>query len=256
MLRAVDEATLHHALTWLEIGLALVTFGVLSFIRAPYGRHYAGGWGPRLPNWLAWVVMESPAVVLFVAIFVMGDHRGQLVPLLLLGVWQVHYVHRTFVFPFRLHSKAKPMPILVVGFGVVFNSLNAYVNARWISHLGTYTEAWLLDPRLWIGVAVFGLGYTINKRADRMLLALRKPGETGYKIPRGWLYEWISCPNYLGEILEWVGWAIATWSLPGLAFALYTAANVGPRALANHRWYRERFEHYPARRKALVPFVL
>jgi protein-S-isoprenylcysteine O-methyltransferase Ste14 len=65
----------------------------------------------------------------------------------------------------------------------------------------------------------------------------------------------VTCPNYLGEIIEWLGFALATWSLAGLAFALYTAANLGPRALANHRWYRERFPDYPERRKALVPFL-
>jgi protein-S-isoprenylcysteine O-methyltransferase Ste14 len=89
-----------------------------------------------------------------------------------------------------------------------------------------------------------------------MLFALRKPGEGGYTIPRGWLYEYVSCPNYLGEILVWCGWAIATWSLAGLAFALYTAANVGPRALAHHRWYLREFEDYPRQRKALIPFVV
>jgi len=89
-----------------------------------------------------------------------------------------------------------------------------------------------------------------------MLLNLRKPGETGYKVPRGWLYEYVTCPNYLGEIIEWLGFALATWSLPGLAFALYTAANVGPRAFAHHRWYRERFPDYPKHRKVLIPFLL
>ena len=58
------------------------------------------------------------------------------------------------------------------------------------------------------------------------------------------------------ELLEWVGFAIASWSLPGLAFAVYTAANLVPRALANRRWYRERFPDYPSERKALIPFLL
>jgi hypothetical protein len=252
----MDEAALHHLLTLVQIGLAVVTLLMLTYIRAPYGRHYRGGFGPQVPNWLGWVLMESPAVLLFCGVFAWGEHRLELVPLLLLALWQVHYVHRTFVFPFRLQSRHRPMPLAVVAAGFGFNALNAYINARWISQLGRYPDAWLLDPRLWVGVTVFATGYAINKRADRMLLTLRAPGETGYKIPRGWLYERISCPNYLGEILEWTGWAIATWSLPGLAFALYTAANVGPRALANHRWYRETFEDYPAERKALVPFLL
>lgn len=252
----MDEASLHHWLTLLEIGMAVATLLALSLVRAPYGRHYREGWGPQVPNWLGWVLMESPAVLIFCGVFALGAHRAELVPLLLLGLYQVHYVHRTFVFPFRLRSRHRPMPLFIVGSGFAFNALNAYINARWISHLGEYAAGWLLEPRFLIGVAIFVIGYAINKRADRILLALRQPGETGYRIPRGWLYELVSCPNYLGEIMEWTGWAIATWSLPGLAFALYTVANVGPRALANHRWYRETFPDYPRQRRALVPFVL
>jgi hypothetical protein len=44
----------------------------------------------------------------------------------------------------------------------------------------------------------------------------------------------VSCPNYLGEILEWIGWAIATWSLAGWVFAIWTMANLAPRAFTNH----------------------
>ena len=66
----------------------------------------------------------------------------------------------------------------------------------------------------------------------------------------------MSCPNYLGEILEWSGFALAAFSWPALGFALYTAANLGPRALAHQRWYRERFPDYPADRRALVPGLL
>jgi protein-S-isoprenylcysteine O-methyltransferase Ste14 len=95
----------------------------------------------------------------------------------------------------------------------------------------------------------------LNKQADRTLRKLRGPGETGYKIPRGGAYTWVSCPNYLGEIVEWLGWALATWSPAGLAFAAYTAANLVPRALANHRWYRERFPDYPAERRAVIPYL-
>jgi protein-S-isoprenylcysteine O-methyltransferase Ste14 len=66
----------------------------------------------------------------------------------------------------------------------------------------------------------------------------------------------VSSPNYLGEIVQWTGWAIATWSLGGLAFALYTAANLAPRALDNHRWYQDHFDDYPPRRRALIPYLV
>jgi hypothetical protein len=96
----------------------------------------------------------------------------------------------------------------------------------------------------------------VNLWADGRLRRLRAPGETGYAIPRGGLFELVSCPNYLGEIVEWIGWAVASASLAGLAFAVYTAANLAPRAIAHHAWYREKFPGYPGSRKALVPFLL
>ncbi|MGB2854987.1 MAG: 3-oxo-5-alpha-steroid 4-dehydrogenase, partial [Dehalococcoidia bacterium] len=91
--------------------------------------------------------------------------------------------------------------------------------------------------------------------SDGILRRLRTPGETGYKIPRGGLFERVSCANYFGEIIEWCGWAIATWSLPGLAFAVWTAANLVPRARAHHKWYPSQFPDYPQQRRALIPFV-
>ncbi len=256
MSELMSDPSTHHWLTWLEIGLAVVTFVALLVIKAPYGRHTRRGWGPEFPARIGWVVMELPAVALFLWFYSRGEHRWDLAPLALLSVWQVHYVHRTFIFPFRLRVQGKRMPVLVAGLAIVFNSLNAYVNATWLSQLGDYPVSWLWDPRFLVGVAIFALGFWTNYTSDRILIELRKPGETGYKIPRGGLYRLVSCPNYLGEITEWVGFAIATWSLPGLAFALYTIANVGPRALAHHRWYRERFDNYPAERKALIPFLL
>ncbi|MGB0641280.1 MAG: 3-oxo-5-alpha-steroid 4-dehydrogenase, partial [Myxococcota bacterium] len=70
------------------------------------------------------------------------------------------------------------------------------------------------------------------------------------------LYRYVSCPNYLGEMVQWIGWAIAMNSLAGVSFAVWTVANLLPRALTHHRWYRDKFAEYPAERKAVIPFVL
>lgn len=251
----MDEAQLHLGLTWLQIGLAIATVLALLRVRAPYGRHAREGWGPTIPARVGWIVMEMPAVAWFAWLYFRGAHAYELVPLVLLTVWQVHYVHRTLIFPFRLSPGSKRMPVFVALLAFLFQTLNGYINARWISEFGRYPDAWLSDPRFIGGIAVFVVGLAINLHADTVLIRLRKPGETGYKIPRGGMYRFITCPNYFGEILEWCGWALMTWSLPGLAFALYTAANVGPRAFSNHAWYRETFDDYPPERKALIPFV-
>lgn len=251
----MTEAELYPWLLWVMVGLAVVTFVALRFITAPYGRHTRGGWGPTIPNRVGWIVMESPSVFWFFAVFAYADNWS-VAPLALLALWQMHYVQRTFVFPFRTRTSGKRMPALVVGIAFVFNLLNAYLNARWISHVGEYGPEWLTDPRFLIGVAVFLVGYVINIQSDTILINLRKPGETGYKIPRGGLFRWVSAPNYFGELVEWIGFAIAAWSPAGAAFALYTAANLVPRALDNHDWYRETFDDYPPERKAVIPKLL
>jgi len=105
-------------------------------------------------------------------------------------------------------------------------------------------------------VLIFVAGAFINQRADHLLIHLRKPGETGYKVPRGFLFDYISCPNHFGEIVEWIGFAIMTWSLPGLSFAIWTAANLIPRALNHHEWYQETFDDYPKGRKAVIPSLV
>ncbi len=245
----------HRALVGLELALAAVTFVALRSVVAPYGRHARAGWGPTLPARLGWLLMESPAALLFAALYALGPGRGSAAPLALLALWELHYLYRAFAYPFLLRGGHR-MPLVVALLGVAFNVLNAYVNAPWISAYGDYPAEWLLDPRFLAGASLFLAGFALHVSSDRTLRRLRGAGESGYAIPRGGAFEWVSCPNYLGELVEWSGWALATWSLAGLAFALYTAANLVPRALAHDAWYRRRFAEYPARRRALVPFVL
>jgi hypothetical protein len=251
----VTERTLLDIAVYALFAMAPVTWLALTQITAPYGRHTRLGWGPQLSSKVGWVLMEAPASLAFAAIFALGAHRAQSAPLALLAVWQAHYVHRAFIYPLRRRGGDKPMPLAIVGMGAGFNLLNAYVNARWLSHFGDYDAAWLLGPRFVAGAALFAAGLATNLWSDHVLAHLRRPGESGYKIPQGGLYRWVSCPNYLGELAEWSGWAVATWSLPGLAFALYTASNLVPRAVSNHRWYRQTFADYPPERKAIVPLL-
>lgn len=110
---------------------------------------------------------------------------GESVPLILLGIWQWHYLNRNFVYPFGIRSGGRNMPVLVAASGFVFNLLNAYVNARFISHSGEYPTGWLADPRFLAGAGVFLAGFVLNIHSDNILLNLRKPGGSGYSIPRG-----------------------------------------------------------------------
>ena len=251
----MSERDLFEALltSWLALAAVAITT-LMLFVVAPYGRHARKGWGPSIDNRLAWVVMEAPAPLVFTACFVVGTHRDTLAAWVFLLLWEAHYIHRAFIYPFGLRGVGKRMPVLISGMALLFNGVNGYLNGRYLfAFSGGYTATWLADPRFVVGVGLFLAGTIINRKADHSLRDLRQPGESGYAIPRGGLYEWVSCPNYLGEIIEWFGWAVATWSLAGLGFAVWVLANLVPRARAHHLWYRERFEDYPPARKALVP---
>ena len=251
----MTELAFHRLLVCVMLAVAAMTFWYLFRRTAPYGRHYAGtGWGPDISSRVGWVVMEWPAVLFFLSVYLQGSVAGNVAPLVFLTMWQVHYVNRTFIYPFRMRTSGHT-PLIVVLTGLVFNAVNAYINARLISELGEYGTSWLSDPRFMIGATLFGLGMFLNIHSDNILRGLRKQNTTQYGVPRGGAFRYVSCPNYLGEIIEWTGWAIATWSLAGLAFAVFTFANLAPRAVSNHRWYRKNFPNYPPERRALIPGV-
>ena len=146
------------------------------------------------------------------------------------------------------------MPIVICGSAIFFNLVNGYVNGRGLTiFIEHYGLEWLTSPTTIIGLTIFAIGFWINRWADSVLMSLRKPGETGYKIPVGGLYDYISCPNYFGEMIEWTGFAIAAWSLPAFSFAIWTVANLAPRAVLHHKWYQDKFPEYPRSRNALIP---
>ncbi len=233
-----------------------VVFVFLLFVSAPYGRHYRSGWGGSIPAWFAWLFMEFPAFAVILLFFIFHIRNFQVVSFIFLMLWETHYIYRTFVYPMVVRGGKKEFPFLLVFFALIFNTMNGIINGQYLFAMKQYSLSWLLDVRFILGTAMFLSGLAVNIWADRVLRFLRKPGEKSYGIPRGGLYCYISCPNYFGEIVEWAGFAILTWSPPGLAFAVFTFANLAPRALANHKWCLKNFPDYPKDRKALVPFVL
>jgi protein-S-isoprenylcysteine O-methyltransferase Ste14 len=244
---------IERAILWGWLALSAITFTTLLIIDAPYGRHGRSGWGPGIPPRWGWLIMEAPAALVLPALALPSLLRqGWSTGWLLVGAWLLHYVNRAFVFPFRLRS-TRPMPLSVMGMAIVFNVMNGWLNAHGLlaPELGRATWG---SPRVLCGLLLFLVGLFVNWDADARLLRLRAPGGE-YAIPRGGLYEWISCPNYFGELIEWSGFALAAGSFAALGFVVWTFANLAPRALAHHRWYRERFPDYPRTRRALIPFL-
>ena len=236
------------AAPWIVLISAAAVFPLLFFVTAPYGRHFRPGWGPALDSKVGWVAMEWPSVFLFVLVWLANPDFGTPMVTVLGALWLLHYVQRTFVFSLLLRGSGRRQAAVTVALAIVFNVLNATGNAA------ALTER-RFDVAFVVGVGLFAAGFLLNVHSDHVLRSLRLPGEKGYRVPFGGGFSYVSAPNYLGEIIEWVGFAIAAGTLAASAFAVFTFANLAPRALSNHRWYRERFPDYPEHRRALIPFL-
>lgn len=239
---------------WTYLILAVLTFTVLFFISAPYGRFTRSGFGLQINTMWGWIIMEFPAVAALPVYFLIAGKPMTIVSGVFMTMWLAHYVNRTFVYPVRRRDAASTMPLLIVFLAICFNLINGFANGWFVFSRMNYDASWFADPRFAIGVLVFIAGMIINMHSDRVLLKLKRKG-TGYQVPQEGLHRYVASPNYLGEILEWVGWAIATWSSAGVLFAVYTFANLAPRARSNQKWYQDRFADYPVSRKALIPWV-
>lgn len=238
------------------ISIAVIVFFVLFKITAPYGRHTSRNWGKMIANEWGWFIMELPALVMCPLLFLLGNGEKSALSWFFVGLWVLHYGNRTLIFPFRLKTKGKEMPLFIMFSAICFNLVNGFICGYFFGFLSpNYTDAWLTDPRFIVGVFLFFGGVFINWQSDGILLNLRKPGETGYKIPKGGFFKYVSCPNHFGEILEWVGFGIMTWALPTVSFAVWTIANLVPRAVAHHQWYLHTFPDYPKERKAVIPWI-
>ncbi|XP_072139116.1 3-oxo-5-alpha-steroid 4-dehydrogenase 1 [Mobula birostris] len=241
-------------LSWLLMLLGGCIF-LYRQINLPYGRHVTDAYRFRINVKVAWFFQEIPALAIPLYFFFRVYDRPLLLPnQLLLGMFICHYSQRSLLFPFLIRG-GKSTPLSTFATALLFCICNGYLQAMNLVKHAVYTSDWITDPRFLTGSALWFLGLLVNLHSDNILRNLRKPGETGYKIPQGGLFEYVTAANFFGEIVEWMGFAVACWSLPSTAFAVFTFLMLVTRAVQHHRWYLEKFEDYPKTRKILIPFM-
>jgi len=181
-----------------------------------------------------------------------------------------------------MNPNSNPVPLVVILFATLVTTWNGYLQCFYLAQIEN-TFAPLSFSLLsasssenaitWLGICLFFVGMGINVHSDGVLRNLRRRNNNDslatktqqhdqqkpeYYIPHSPFFKYISCPNLAGEILEWFGYTLASrFSLPSVAFFVYTVSNLVPRAVAHHKWYLRKFEDYPLERKwAVVPFVV
>ena len=250
---------------WVMVVIAIATFMTLYHVEAGYGMLRTEKWGKTINNKLAWFCMESPIFIAMIILWLCSPHRWEPVPLVFLLIFQSHYIQRTLIFPFLLKGEGR-MPIGIMCMGISFNILNAMMQGYWIFYVAYKDQSlfvqagtsWFYSWQFILGICLFILGYFINLRSDYIIRHLRKdPNDTKHYFPKGFMFKYVTSANYFGEIIEWLGFAILTWSISGLVFFLWTFANLVPRAAAIHKRYRNEFadEMKGKKLKRVFPFI-
>ncbi|KAM9839032.1 3-oxo-5-alpha-steroid 4-dehydrogenase 1 [Aulostomus maculatus] len=251
-----DERYVLDCMAFFMVLMAACTFVTLLFENVPYGRYASSKYGFPVGVKFAWFVQELPALLVPVCLVVWtSPGRSALLPnKLLLLMYFCHYVQRSLIYPFLIRG-GKATPFVSFALAIVFCIYNGYMQVRYLSHYAEYPADWVTHPCFIAGSALWLVGWLVNLHSDHILRNLRKPGETGYKIPAGGMFEYVSGANFFGEIMEWVGFALAGHSVHSTAFAIFTTVVLGSRAVAHHKWYLVKFEDYPRSRKALIPLL-
>lgn len=108
-----------------------------------------------------------------------------------------------------------------------------------------------------VGTAIYLFGEVSNAIVHLNLAGLRSPGGTERKVPRGYGFSLVTCPNYMFEILSWIGAIIALRSWSTAVFIFFGAAQMYIWAKGKERAYRKEFpDTYKKKRFVLLPGLL
>lgn len=237
--------------TYIWILIALIIFPINLIYKAPYGKHSTKKWGKTIDNKTGWILMEFPALITCPLIYYIVEEEISL-SIGFIFIWITHYFNRTIIYPLKIKTKGKKIPIAIVASAFFFNVINGILNGYFIATIPFESISFIC---ILIGFIIFIIGLYINISSDNTLIKLRT-NQKGYVIPKGGLFNYVSCPNFFGEIIEWLGFAIMTLNLGSISFLIWTICNLIPRSKAHHNWYKENFEKYPSKRKAVIPYLL
>jgi len=166
--------------------------------------------------------------------------------------WVGHYLKREFETLFVHRFSNETMPI----FNIFKNSGYYWGAAALVSYFVNhplYTDPPL--PQVYVAFVLFVIMEISNAYCHIILRNLRPPGTRERRIPRGFLFEYISCPNYTCEILAWLAFAIMTQTLTAFGFMLLGVVQMWAWAWNKHQRYLKEFENYPKNRWIMLPLI-
>ena len=241
--KKVEYFSKSYQIAYLFILLSLPTYITTIHNIGLYGKHAKTKL--TLNSKMAWTIMESSSIVS--AVLTLSVNLNKKVNILSAFFFLLHYIHRSFIYTRFISSKSvTPINIFISSF--IFCTLNGYCQASsWFYNKSTITEL-----NKYIGIILFVFGMSLNILSDYYMLYQKKKYKK-YILPSSIFHKFILSPNYLGEIIEWIGYAILVNDIRATSFAIFTISNLVPRAVLNLDYYIELFN--VNNKKAIIPFI-
>jgi very-long-chain enoyl-CoA reductase len=174
------------------------------------------------------------------------------------GLIVLHFLKREYETLFVHKFSANTMPMRNIFkncffYWVFSGALCAYVVYSPTS-LAAKADEPIIDA---VGTALYLFAEGGNALVHRYLASLRSSGGTERKIPIGYGFGLVTCPNYMFEILAWVGVIVVSRDWSVALFIAIGAAQMYNWAWGKERAYRKEFgDSYKKKRYVLLPGLL
>ena len=108
---------------------------------------------------------------------------------------------------------------------------------------------------LFAGIFLYAVGEFFNMQVHLTLRGLRSSGGTERGIPQGWLFELVTCPNYLTESVSWLGvYLISGFNWSVLVFIVASVWQMREWAMKKEKRYRKEFgDGYKKKHYTMLP---
>ncbi|KAI6245618.1 putative enoyl reductase [Erysiphe necator] len=169
----------------------------------------------------------------------------------------LHFLKRELETLFVHKFSLSTMPIM----NIFKNSAHYWIGsgifiAYFIYHPNSYTqrESPLIDNINLIGLVTYIFGELSNAHTHITLSRLRSKGGTERGVPRGYGFNLVTCPNYLFEVIAWIGINIVNKSLATAIFTAIAWAQMHVWALKKEKALRAEFpDTYKKKKHVIVP---
>jgi len=165
-----------------------------------------------------------------------------------------HFLKREFETLFVHRFSHSSMPLI----NLFKNSVHYWFLSGFLIAYFLYSPSFVSPPLPMVltSALVFVTAELGNFYCHFLLKNIRPAGSTERKIPHGFAFELVSCPNYSFEILAWISFAVMTGLWSSWLFAAVGGLQMYLWAVKKHHRYLKEFKDYPRQRKMLVPYVI